>query len=84
MIDAPSFNDVSKLRQEIERLNGLLKKSERECCRLRLKLGIKRRNPKAKQDILKLIESGLKNCEIEKIGYSKSTIKLVRSQIKKP
>ena len=83
MIDVPSFFELSEVRKEIERLHSLLARSERECCRLRLKLGIRRRNLNAKSEIFQHMGKGLRNCEIEKIGYAKSTIKLCRAAIKK-
>lgn len=75
--------EIERLKKEVSSLSDALQLSKRECCRLRIKLGIRKRNLKAKAEIFSLMDKGLRNCEIQKMGYSKSTVKACRAAIKK-
>jgi len=74
-------DDVAALNALVEKLRGDIKLKSRLICKYKNRLGIRSPNGN-KVEILTLIEKGKRDCEIEKMGYSRRTIQRHKREYK--
>lgn len=75
-------SEVDALSAKLDAMSKKLNLVTRERNRLRLKLGIRTRNPDAKKEIICHMENGLRNCEIAALGYCIKTVKNTRKMLR--
>lgn len=70
------------LKSRIRELEKKVRALQKRLRQAGLNTATVKRNPKARLEIYRLIKKGYRNCEIERMGYAKSTIKSVKKQMK--